>query len=729
VENNIDNMRLTIIFLILILAIPLENSSVLPTQTINQQEQLLQSQTTFSIVRNWTIRIVVVNYNEELIDESILLQNLPTQRYYQPSDYLIRYNIDYEVFFTNDTYANQLEAVMLANSENGSETGTRLDEALLEYQENHPDEPQRVFYPRPGRAIDGYTVEDWLVENPAVRLPDLGYTLYLVNYSKFDTQDHSLEHWYDYHPVDPDTGRVQDFFRLEWDNALNPDVKFEFPAFGGRYNQFVLDPSADQWYLRWCRIWWGEPPYTADFEHCTKDLEDKVAELNLEETGDRIELNRYLRDYLHDPITYLFAPGHHAPTQYVESGMVKVLVFCMDVEDGISVDSLRWVTNAELQKDHLTELIPFIEWNVSVEFLDFDDYPNWQYTFWSNAGVIDGTTVADGYSMFYDIYDYRRPEYLDDSYDINVFGVIFIKKQMEMIASGRTYTGLGGHEQTVCWKTWERYYLEDGVTPKSGISIIQLHEAMHAIGFMHTWVDNHYVGDFCSSPMAYFSFHNGTSSFDRNWAQASYLDQMEHNVTEYFTTRIDELGPYVREETTNAQDTFYRTLERAQNYYNKMDWLTCYQALQDARVWADRMYFSSIDITPPSILNWTMNPIGDNIEGFEVQADVIDENTGIENVSVHIEVNESVELVYPCNYDGVNWTCNVQPFISESDWRIWVEAWDRGMNHAQTDFILFEVESPPNIWEPLLIAGVVIVSALAVVVFVYRFYFRSRRSS
>jgi hypothetical protein len=664
-----------------------------------------------------------------LIKESTLLSGFPTQRFYYVPYSHIKYNIEYEIVYAQESYAKQLREVMFDNSINGSETGTRLDEDALEYHETHLDEPQRVFYSRAGRAIDGYAVEDWLIENPAVTPPELGYTLYLVNFSDFDTQDHALEHWYDYHPIDPDTGRVQDFFRLEWDNALNPDVKFEYPAFGGRYNIFLLDPSADQWYLRWCRIWWGGPPYNEDFEHCTKDLEDKVAELDLSTNEDRIELNTYLRNYMNDPIEYLFIPQHHQQSQFVKSAMVKVLVFCMDVQDGVSVDSLRWVTSTELQRAHLHELLPFIQWNVSVEFLDIDEHPNWLMTFWNNAEVQDGTTIADGYAMFYDIYENRRPRYLDESYDLNVFGVIFIKKQMEMHAAGRTYTGLGGSGQAICWKTWERYYLEDGVTPKSGISIIQLHEAMHAIGFMHTWVPHHYVGDFCSSPMGYFSYHNGTSTFDQNWAQASYLNQMEVNITQHFTDVKNNLGLYVRQETAYAEEAFYRNIELAQSYFKKMDWISCYETLQEAQDWIKRMYYSSIDTTPPSIIDWATKPVGDNLVGFKVEANVFDETSGVENVSVHIEVNESIELVFPCKFNGLNWTYHVQPFISETDWRIWIEAWDWGMNHAQSDFILFEVERLPDTLEVTLIISVTIISALAVIVFAHRFYFRSRKSS
>ena len=149
-------------------------------------------------------------------------------------------------------------------------------------------------------------VEDWLLANPAVTPPSLGYVLYVLNFSEFDSPDHSFEHWYDYHPVDPDSGRKQDFFRLEWDNELNAGVKFEYAAFGGRGNIFVIDPSADQWYLRWARIWWGDPPYSDQPLYTFTDLDGYVSTLNLSETDGRVALNAYIQQYVYDCVSFLF---------------------------------------------------------------------------------------------------------------------------------------------------------------------------------------------------------------------------------------------------------------------------------------------------------------------------------------------------------------------------------------------------------------------------------------
>ncbi|MHA2070958.1 MAG: hypothetical protein ACW985_04120, partial [Candidatus Thorarchaeota archaeon] len=403
-----------------------------------------------TISRVWSIEIVLVNYEASLIEENTLTTGLPDSSHHSTGTVEIDYEIDYTVSHAETSWTDDLTQFMLENSINGSETGSRLNEPALEYQETHLDDPQTIFTPRAGRVIDGVAVEDWLNENPAVTPPNLGYILYIFNFSEFDSADHSLEHWYDYRPVDPDSGEAQNWFRLEWDNSLNPDVKFQYAGFGGRHNLFVLDTSADQWYLRWARIWWGVPPYDDHPDHCTMDLEDKAAAVDLGTPGGVHDLNVYLHEYLYDPIAYLFVPQQHSPSAYVDSGRLKGLVFCMDVASGISVESLTWVTDADRQKHHLEELLPFIPWEVDIEFLDIDDYPEWDALFWRNAYVEDGITIANGSPMFYDIFYNMTPNYVDTtSDDIQVFGVVFIKQQMEMHTQGRTYTGLGGSGQTV----------------------------------------------------------------------------------------------------------------------------------------------------------------------------------------------------------------------------------------------------------------------------------------
>ena len=713
-------MRRVCIALILILfSVSVLNHSLIltPTEQTLDNDHTLPSQL-LNVERTWTTNVIIVNYNQSLIEETTLLADMPTERTYVTDTVMITHNIEYNVYYADQSYVDELSQVVMDNSINGSDTGTRLNESALVYQKNNPDELQRIFNPRPGRVIDGYAVEDWLEQNPYVTPPELGYTLYLVNFSSLDTAYHDLEHWYDYHPIDPDTGEKQDWFRLDWDNALNPNVTMDYADFGGRYNTFLVDPSAHQWYLKWCRIWWSED-ITTEYDFWTQDLEDKVAALDLGIPSNVMALNAYLQECIWDPINLLFYPYQHQPAKYVESGLLRSLVICMDVADGISVDSLRWITNAEMQKAHLEELYPFIEWDVQIDFLDVDSNPLWNTTFWMDSYVdSDNTTIVDGGSMFDTIYDIMRPQYVDvESENIEVFGVVFIKKQMEMQIDGHPYTGLGGRGLTVIWKSWERYYRPDGVTPKDGISAVQLHETMHAIGFLHTWEPEHYAGDFSFSPMGYFAYHNGTATFDKNWVQSTYLDQMKAILWDEFTTAQAGLGTNERPETYSAEQKALSLFAVADNLYDAMNWIDSFEALSNARDWVKRMIWSSQDNTAPVISPWGIIP---NIStaGFQVQAQVNDNLAGVENVTVFVQADNYEITEYPCTYSNLEWRTSVPALTASTRIEVWIEAWDWGMNRGESTHAVLILDGTNDLSGSELFLILTIVGGIAVVIIV-----------
>ena len=692
-----------VIFMIFFSA--LAGSIQISTPQTTQAPAHISVQPITAITRNWTANIVVVNYNKSIIDESVLLNGLPLQRQYVSGEVAIIYNIDYNVYYADSEFSSDLEQVMMDNSVNGTGTGTELNETALLYQKSYPDEPQSIFYSRDGCVIDGYAVEDWLEANPFVAKSSLGYTLYLVNFSSLDTNNHTLEHWYNYHPIDPDTGQTQNWFRLEWDNDLNPNVTMDYPFFGGRYDLYVVDPSAHNWYLQWCRIWWSEEN-TQDYDFWTKDLEDKVAELDLGTPAGIDALNVYLRECIWDPITQLFFPYQHQPAKYVETGFLKALVFCMDIDEGVPVDSLTWVTNANMQLYHLQELYPFIKWKVDVQFLDINDYPDWNTTFWKYSVVEpDGTVAVDGGSMFDDIYSNMRPQYIDvNDNNINVFGVVFIKKQMTMYVYGRAYTGLGGGGQTVIWKSWERYYRPDGVTPKDGISAVQLHETMHAIGFQHTWQYDHYASDFCNSPMVYFAFHNGTGVFDKNWAQGTYLDQMEYKLWNNFTLIQSNISGDERSQTYLAEQKVLDYFNTARNQYSEMNWLGAYESLKEAKLWLNRLAWSLLDDTPPTISSWGGIPYV-STNGFELWVQAYDNLSGFENISAYVKVNATYVAIFPLVFDKDAWRAEIPAYESAEWLDVRIVVWDRAMNKAEASDVYPPVISDWGVSPEFLLNG------------------------
>ncbi|MGQ4912401.1 MAG: hypothetical protein ACP6KW_09555 [Candidatus Thorarchaeota archaeon] len=681
----------------------------------------VNAQSYIPIERNWTANVILVGYDPSAVNEAILLGGMPGQRVHYTDTVEITYNIHYELTYADASYAAALNDIVLANSVNGTGIGTFLNETELSLQRDDPNTPRQVFYPRDGMSIDGYAVEDWLMANPYVTPPGLGYNFYLLNLSSYDSPDHSLEHWFDYHPIDPDTGETQDWFRLEFDHDLNPPVMMEYPGIGGRGNVYALDPSADQWYLRWARIWWRDYIST-EYEHWTKDLDQKASEVDLSTPAGVDSLSTYLRDYVYDIMAYLLFPFQHQPAKYVSTAELKVNVICMDVAAGVSVDSLRWVTDAARQKAHLEELYPFIEWNVEVHFLDIDQEPMWNYTFWRYAEVIDNITHVDGGGMFNYIYDNVRPSMIEYGSDIiSIFGVVFIKADMLMHYAGNTYTGLGYNGpdggQTVIWKSLERYYRSDGVTPKEGISSVQLHESMHAVGFGHTWLHEHYAGDFGYGPMGYFAFHNGTSSFDKDWVQGTYLDQMEAQQWKLFLQRQANLGEDEREVVYTAQANAILNFERARDLYNQMRWLECYDALSRAAAWSYRMMWALADDVPPVIEDWGTVTSSQPSE-ITYWAEVSDDYSGLENVTLHVQVDNQTEQMYSLSYSDENWSVVLTVPAFDDNVTMWIVARDWGMNQAIGGVVVVvpveESTSPTT--DFLLYAGILTGLAAATVV-------------
>lgn len=673
--------------------------------------------------RNWTIRFVLINYRSSQLNTSALTSSLPTERIHNADPTTINYHLNYIVEFASESYVEQVRQFILGNSINGTGTGSRLDASALSYQKEHINEPQRIFYPRDGRSIDGQALEDWFAQNPYSQPPGLGYMFYLLNFSEFDTPDHSLEHWYNYSPMDPDTGQNQDWFRLEWDNALNPNVMLEYPGFGGRYNTYVLDPSADQWYLKWARIWWGTH---TDYEYMSIDLDQKEQGIDLTTQPGVDALTKYLAEYIYDPVTMLMAPrspmsNQNDVTSYVQTGYLKSLVICMDVSQGISIDSLRWVTNAEIQKAHLEELFPFIRWKVDVEFIDIDDSQAWKNLFWSYAQLVNGKTIVDGGNMFNAIYGTMRGQYVDvNDENINVFGVVFIKKNMEMYYGGRQYTGLGGDGQTVIWKSWERYYRSDGVTPKSGISGVQLHETGHAIGLGHTWRQDHYVGDFSYNVMGYYGAFNGTGEFEQNWVQSTYLDQMEGRLWLHYQEIVSGVDTNGNARIQRAEQDVLKAFDASRKQYDSMNWTGCYAALQDVEHQIETLSWATTDDTAPNIVGWGIQgePL---VSNTTVWATVFDDLSGIENVSVFVRIGDGSPSVFRCSFNSGNWTTSIPQIPVDAYVTIWVEAQDKAMNIAVSDVETFAGGYPPGynpLLDPLVIGGIVasVVAIAALVV-------------
>ena len=120
-------MRAQIVVGLMILLLAFTPSSQNNINT-NEPNEFTPSQEYFTIERDWTIQLVLVNYDQDLIDETILLDGLPEQRAHDADPTLMTYNFDYQIAYANETYTNTIRQLLLDNSINGTDTGTQRDE-------------------------------------------------------------------------------------------------------------------------------------------------------------------------------------------------------------------------------------------------------------------------------------------------------------------------------------------------------------------------------------------------------------------------------------------------------------------------------------------------------------------------------------------------------------------------------------------------------------------------
>jgi hypothetical protein len=134
------------------------------------------------------------------------------------------------------------------------------------------------------------------------------------------------------------------------------------------------------------------------------------------------------------------------------------------------------------------------------------------------------------------------------------------------------------------------------------------------------------------------------------------------------------------------------------------------------------------DTIPPVISDWGTVPSEFEFDTFTVWAEVTDDVAGVDNVTVHVLLNNSVEVEYPCEFDGSEWSATVPDFDNYTSFVIWIEAYDWGMNRATTpQRVLYGVlEGGPFFWDPVVVAVVGAISTFAIVVVIWKFYTRRK---
>jgi hypothetical protein len=529
---------------------------------------------------NMTIQKIFVGFNPATLDLPVIESFFDTTyeiiRDSFGVDFTINYTLNYDYIIADQSYYNSLYNYATLNSQ--LTTTSKINETALALQ--HADGiPRSIFLEQDGYAINASAVDDWIEANPYTTPPTNGYRFYVLNFSSMDAIDHSIEHWFDFENINIDSNQTISYFRLEWDNELNPVVKFPYPGFDSKYGStYILDPSAYQWYSKWRSIYGTGSLPVDPFSYIAKDLDDIQRENDL--VTNKIIMANYLHQWIYEIIDLMITDGNLGNLEYRDTDSISVQTLILNGDDK-PLEEIEWVTSEERIFEQLDYAMPFIDWEIDVTFDNLSNYPIIEQAFHdslisniSNFWQIDGLLAWDNlYSRRHLIFDLNAAD------DV-ITAIVLIRSDMVMDYGGGNYTGLGGNNNVLALKSRERYFQSDGVTPKSGISEVLIHEIGHCLGFGHP----HGPGEYCRGTMTYYNTRHEFNQF--------YVDILRRGQTElrYCEVKLDlikdkeryGLGPFVPQIEGLITD-IETLLEDTIQYHNQMDYLQAVNSINLAR--------------------------------------------------------------------------------------------------------------------------------------------------
>ncbi len=535
-----------------------------------------------SVTRVFQVNVVFVGYSPATVNSTLIDANINKNCSSTYGNFTMEYVFNLNYYFANSSYHDSLRDVILDSSVNGTGTTSALNTTALQIQRN-TNVKQSIFVGQSGRAIDAIAVEAWLEANPGVSSSAPAYWFYVLNFTEFDSPSHSLEHWYNATEIDSEAGHERDFWRLEWDNALNPNVRFPYAAFTSQSRIMLIDPSAFQWYLTWARIWWWLDVSGPKYDYYYEDLDQFSVTHNLNTTDGKTSLAYYLAGWIEDPLRNLLEPQiwDDVGIFTAKSLSIQTLILNNASEAGYTNDQMAWFINTTTVAESISDLAPLITANVSVDFKNLSDYPDIK-AFLDTSVLFrqNGITYYDGELIWNYLYNVRGSYFNMEAGDIVITAWVLLEGNMSMWYGGE-YTGLGGGGQVLVMKSVERYFETDGITPKSGLGAVLIHEAGHNLGFDHTFTHGMaYAGDFAFDVMGYYPYAYQFSLMRKDSWRRLIDDYGVMQVQERLSGDEQAYNRKPQQPSINARFTDVQTaLSEADQSYNALQFLEAHDKI------------------------------------------------------------------------------------------------------------------------------------------------------
>lgn len=563
---------------------------------------------------SFDVKVVLIGFDEKLIDKEYLKWNSPDRRYqlFQIPGVSTNteYSLSYEYVFPSESFTDQFAHFLQSNGKREPRQNVIWNISFFKIKTGYywnythfPVQSSNTYYP----ADDA---ESWLVKHQSDYggFPKNGYVLVLADLSArlpsttIDQFESALQgkdveftpHFYNKTYVDSDLGV-----------KLN---RRYMTAWGGHSRLFFADLSAG-------------PEEAA--EQLPIQLASAVNSVDLSTTYGKSWLNQFLADYVWGVVYNLFTPDFVYPINYASSYRVKVVV--IDNRTDTTDPRITSTFDQEAAVREWQTLVPWANVSAETKYARIGDYPELQqiivnskspakYGSPPDSPAVDARLVYDwlsenGQGHIKDFMEVKRDM---DEFDIPVFAFAFTGKYefgftyKEMISKeldfDRTIWGVSLYDLVLISHSSDDFKIGESADPAQpgkgfGFTNTVIHEVGHMLGLMHPFHTSYDpTENFVASVMAYYPYEYGFSLFDRDALARGQADQLLRE-----TARLLAETPFVLINQGDVSAARAKA-DSAEKAYSAMNYEDSVKAASDALLSAARARLIGGGFIPAEVL-------------------------------------------------------------------------------------------------------------------------------
>lgn len=540
------------------------------------------------------IKIVLIGFNEEMIEKEYLTWNNPYYKYQSilipgiSTNVLYLFNYFYTIVNEDfkKEFLNYLRSIEVKEYKKNlvwnitykiqKEVGLTIN--YTEFKVNSLNS----FY-------DAEKVEDWLIAHSESYggLQENGYTLilsYLPELPSFTPEQFKAALKGENITVTPHYYN-KTFIDLDLGYKLN---RYWMTAWGGKSRIYYIDLSAG--------------PSLVD-KQLPLQLAAEFNNIDLNSVYGKVWLNQYLSDYIYGVVYNLFAPDLIYPLNFSKKYVIDVLV--LDNRSTDAKPDIKSTINLNLIENSLKSLVSFANVEVKLRFNKLKDYPDFEKI------VLQSTIEGRGFSDKYPPEPYYPPnivdvrpiyEWLSESGKGHIKDFFKIKRsEEEFVIPVIVFAFIRDFNLGLSSKEWlakrgvkdlwgialydmvlishseidfnRGSYLENEVKGGFGFSQTVIHEVGHMLGLNHPFIYDE-TENYVESVMAYYPYTYEFSQFDKDVLLRSLSDKF-----------IMEAKTLISGKTGKVKAEAF--LADAEKFYDKMLYKEslekAYEALKEAK--------------------------------------------------------------------------------------------------------------------------------------------------